>query len=117
MAEIKKTKKMYFNELLEIVKGNNELENFISHELELLDKKSENKTPSKNQVENENFKKDILEILVNANEKMSITEIQAKKENLAELSNQKMSALLKQLIDSKLVERITDKKKSYFVAL
>mgnify|MGYP003476065849 FL=1 len=45
---------------------------------------------------------------------MTITEIQTSNEDLKELSNQKISALLKQLVDTDLVERIVDKKKTYF---
>lgn len=45
---------------------------------------------------------------------MTITDIQTVNEDLKELSNQKISALLKQLVDSDVVERIVDKKKTYF---
>ena len=45
---------------------------------------------------------------------MTITEIQTINGDLKELSNQKISALLKQLVDSDVVERIVDKKKTYF---
>ena len=114
MAEIKKTKKIFYNELLEIVKGNVELETFINHELELLDKKSNSKTPSKTQIENENIKDTILNVLVNCAKELTITDIQAQDTALAELSNQKISALLTQLIKEQKVVRIVDKKKAYF---
>ena len=40
--------------------------------------------------------------------------IQKRNEELETLSNQKMSALLKKLIDAKKVEKVMDKKKAYF---
>lgn len=116
MAEIKKTKKVFFNEILAVVKGNVELENFINHEIELLDKKSNNKTPTKVQVLNENLKEIILNVLVENAKAMTISEIQASKNELTELSNQKISALLTQLISEEKITRIVDKKKAYFLA-
>lgn len=114
MAEIKKTKKVIFNELLEIVKGNEELENFINHEIELLDKKSNSKTPSKTQVANESIKNTILNVLINGAKAMTISDIQTQNTELAELSNQKISALLTQLVNEQKIVRTVDKKKAYF---
>ena len=45
----KKTKREFYGELRELVGGNAELVAFIDHELELLDKKSSSKTPTKTQ--------------------------------------------------------------------
>ena len=115
MAETKKiTKKEYFSKLREIVKDNVELTNFIDHEIELLNKKSVNKTPSKTQIENENIKTDIVKVLTEMAKPLTITDIQNANENLANLSNQKISALLTQLVNAKIVVRTTDKKKAYF---
>ena len=114
MAEIKKTKKVFYNELLEVVKGNEELENFINHELELLDKKANSKTPSKTQIANKSIKETIKNVLVEGARPMTISDIQEKNSQLAELSNQKISALLTQLVNEKAVVRTVDKKKAYF---
>ena len=114
MAEIKKTKKVFYTELLEVVKGNEELTNFINHEIELLDKKASNKTPSKNQVANESIKDTIIGVLVEVAKPLTISDIQAQNETLAELSNQKISALLTQLVNEQKVVRTVDKKKAYF---
>ena len=114
MTEKKLTKRDYFAQLKEIVKGNIELENFIDHELELLNKKSSNKTPSKTQVENENIKNVIIETLTNLARPSTITDIQNANTELAELSNQKISALLTQLVKTETIVRIVDKKKAYF---
>lgn len=116
MENKKMTKKDYFNELLKIgaIASNESLVDFINHELELLDRKSSKSTLSKTQVENNSIKDIIINVLQESAKPMTITEIQLVNEDLKELSNQKISALLKQLVDTDLVERIVDKKKTYF---
>lgn len=108
------TKRDYFNELKGIVANRQDLVDFINHELELLDKKSSNKTPTKTQVENEGLKGVIVEVLTNATEPMTITDITNANDKLVGLSNQKISALLIQLIGANQVVRTSDKKKAYF---
>lgn len=114
MAEIKKTKRVFYNELLEVVKGNDELVNFINHEIELLDKKANSKTPSKTQIANESIKETIKGVLTANGKPMTITDLQENNTELANLSNQKISALLTQLVNEKIVVRTVDKKKAYF---
>lgn len=90
---------------------------FIDHQIELLDRKNaSNRKPTANQVENENFLEVIVNIL-NASEKaMSISDIQAMDPELP-TSNQRMSALMKKLVDSGVVEKIYEKRKPYFKAV
>lgn len=109
----KMTKKDYFNRLLTIVAGDAELEQFIAHEIKLLDKKSSGRKPTKNQEENVEIKKEILSVLADKGT-MTVTEIQKSSEMLGDLSNQKVSALLRQLVEVGEVEKTIDKKKSYF---
>ena len=45
---------------------------------------------------------------------MTVTEIQSKDNVLGDLSNQKVSALIRQLVESGEVVKTVDKKKSYF---
>ena len=45
---------------------------------------------------------------------MTASEVLASSEEFAGMSNQKISALLKQLVDEKRVVKVTDKKKSIF---
>ena len=118
MEKIKKvTKRDNFNALLKIeeVASNEQLVEFINHELELLDRKSASHTTAKtaNQKANEEIKTKIVDALVQLG-KSTISELQAGSEEMAEYSNQKLSALLKQLVDSKEVIRTMDKKKAYF---
>ena len=114
MNEKKTTKKEYFNQLLEIVKGNNELTDFIIHEIELLERKATRKSLTSNQVANNNIKDVIVATLKELAKPSTITDIQNANTELAELSNQKISALLTQLINSNLVIRVVEKKKAYF---
>lgn len=113
----KVTKRDNFNALLEIeeVKANQGLVDFINHELELLDKKSAGRTTATtaNQKANEEIKKVIVSELVRLG-KHTITELQKESEELAQYSNQKLSALIKQLVDNGEVTKTIDKKKSYF---
>lgn len=111
------TKRDNFNKLLTIreVAEDTQLVEFINHELELLDRKSASHSTAKtaNQKANEEIKTKIVDALVQLG-KSTISELQAGSEEIAEYSNQKLSALLKQLVDSKQVVRTMDKKKAYF---
>lgn len=115
MAETKRlTKKDYFTQLKEIVKDNVELVAFIDNELDLLSKKNSKSTMSKTQVENENIKKVIVNALTEIDTPVTITELQKANENLAIYSNQKISALLKQLVDNEIVKKVVEKKVARF---
>ena len=114
MAEIKVTKKERFMELKEIVSDRTDLVEFLNHEIELLNKKASVKTPSKTQIENEGLKNVIVNVLTNAEKPLTISEITNADNELVGLSNQKISALLIQLIGSNQVIRTSDKKKAYF---
>lgn len=111
------TKRDNFNKLLTIreVAEDTQLVEFINHELELLDRKSASHSTAKtaNQKANEEIKTKIVDALVQLG-KSTISELQAGSEEMAEYSNQKLSALLKQLVDSKQVVRTMEKKKAYF---
>ena len=113
--EKKLTKREMFAMVLELVKDNETLTDFINHELELLDRKSTVKKPTKTQLENVGLATEILDILVTNDKAMSIKEITVALDK--DLSNQKVSALLKTLINDNKVERITDKKSVFFKAI
>ena len=113
----KMTKKDYFNQLLAIkeVSANENLVGFINHEIELLAKKSGKSGQTKTQKENEGILKTIVECLATDRTPMTITELQGAYTELADFSNQKLSALMKKLVDNGTVTKTIDKKKSYFV--
>ena len=122
MENKKMTKKETINLLIDVLMGNKEVEDvqifidFLIHERELLERKSSNSGQTKTQKENEILKEKIVETLKELNKFSTITEIQENNTELADLSNQKISALLKQLVDTNVIEKVIDKKKAYFKA-
>ncbi len=87
---------------------------FINHEIELLNKKSSRSTQTKNQKANEEILVAIKEELSTMTEPVTISELMTKSEKMAKYTNQKLSALLKKLVDAGEVVKTIDKKKSYF---
>ena len=111
------SKRDRFNTLLTFaeVKANPDMVAFIEHELELLAKKnSAEKKPTAQQTANEGIKEVILDVLGKDGGLMTVTDVQKSTEELAELSNQRVSALLRQLVADGYVERVEDKRKAYF---
>lgn len=119
MAEKKMTKKEWFAVLASVVEAS-EMENktealaFINHEVELLEKKSAKSGATKTQKENVGIMETIKTALGEVGKAVTISELQAANTAMAEYSNQKLSALLKKLVESGEVVKTTEKKKSYF---
>ena len=90
--------------------GHDEFNEFIAHEIELLNKKagSRSSKPTKRQVENEGIKSAITKVL--SDEGQTVTEILAQLGN-PNLTNQRVSALLRQMGN---VHKEIVKGKSYF---
>lgn len=123
----KKTKKDFYMEMVEIFQelDKGEYVDFCNHQIELLDKKSTgSKGLTKVQQENETIKDMILEELAKYQSEngITITELLKQSDVLSNyvtvegknITNQKLSALMKKLVDEKTVSRTTDKKISYF---
>ena len=109
------TKRDRFNALLSLseVQANADLVAFIEHEIELLDKKnSSDKKPTAQQTANEGIKAAIIAGMT-PNRLYTVSEIQKEIPECAELSNQRVSALLRQMIGKEIV-RTEDKRKAYF---
>ena len=102
---------MMMNE--EVVKANPTYVAYLENELALLDKKAQNKKATRTQEQNVGIKATILEVLATIGSG-TVTDIQNGNEKLSALSNQKVSALIRQLVESGEVVRTTDKKKSIF---
>ena len=98
------TKKEMFTMIKAQVKDNAEMVAFIDHEIELLDKKASNKKATKTQEANIGIKSTILAVLEGA-KPMTVTEMQGASAELGELSNQKVSALVRQLVEAGKVVR------------
>ena len=102
---------MMMNE--EVIKANPTYVAYLKNELALLDKKAQNKKATKTQEQNVGIKATILEVLTTIGSG-TVTDIQNGNEELSTLSNQKVSALVRQLVESGDVVKTTDKKKSIF---
>lgn len=109
----KMTKREMYNEILKELTNPAHIE-FINHELELLAKKnSSEKKPTATQKENVDLKNQILENM--ESEKLyTITDMMKQFDCLSGLSNQRVSALVRQLKEDNLVERIEEKRKAFF---
>ena len=120
MAEKKITKKEIVTMMLanEVIAQNEMFKAYLENELELLKKKSENKKATKNQEENVKIKADILAVMVNMAPSTATEIMNAVKSTdnvqYATLTNQRVSALLKQLIEDNKVVKTIDKKVSKF---
>lgn len=112
----KKTKRDLFLEVREVVADNKELVAFVDHELDLLDKKANKKSTKVNQEQIALMEK-IVNALNEIGRDVTITELQKENTEMAEYSNQKLSAMLKKLVDNKQVTKIIDKNKSYFTTV
>lgn len=123
----KKTKKDLYMEMVEIFQelGKGEYVDFCNHQIELLDKKSTgSKGLTKIQKENETIKDIVLEELAKYQGENGITATELLKQSDVlsnyitvegkNITNQKLSAILKKLVDKKIVSRMIDKKISYF---
>ena len=87
---------------------------FVAHELELLSKKnSADKKPTAQQTANEAIKTAIVDGM-EANRLYTITELIKEIPECADMTNQRVSALVRQLVDAGLVKRTEDKRKAYF---
>ena len=111
--------KMTKREMFEMIKGvcanDTRIVKFCEHEIELLNRKSSKSTQTKTQIENESIKGAIVNALIEIAKPVTITEMQELNTEMANYSNQKLSALLKQLVENdKKVVKTVDKKKSYF---
>jgi tRNA(Ile2) C34 agmatinyltransferase TiaS len=117
--EKKMTKRDYFNKIMSVMANDTEIVEFCKHEIELLDKK---KTNGKAKV-NETLDKS-LDLVYNALAEIgspcTATELIAKSDlsaianDLGVVTTQKVSSYLNKLVDSGKVNKVTDKKKTYF---
>ena len=117
MENKKMTKKEKFAMIKEYIQDNEMLMEFIENEINLLEKKASSSAKTQTQKANETLKEKIMELLNSTNMQYTITEFQNAFEDMNEYSNQKLSALFTQLVNEKKVEKIVDKKKSYFKAI
>jgi len=122
MANIRKTQIMLIEEIEEIIKvhGTQEQLEFLNKKKEQIAKKNENKGLTATQKANEILIDIIKETLSKCDKAVRINELQDLDERLAmtekgePISNQKISALLKKLVDNGEVVKTIEKKIAYF---
>lgn len=109
------TKREVINAMLAdvAINGNATYVAYLENELALIERKAANKKSTKTQEENKGIKSVILDTLASIGSG-TITDIQNANPDLAKLSNQKVSALVRQLVENGKVVKTTDKKKSIF---
>ena len=118
-SSAKLTKAQKFAMIADIaeVKNNPMLSEFIAHEVELLAKKnSADKKPTAQQEANATIKADILALMeANPKQIFTVSELLKKVPNLPDtMTNQRMSALVRQMVDAGQVKRTEDKRKAFF---
>lgn len=110
------TKREVINTMLadEMVKGNEMYVAFLTHELELLDKKAERKGKTEAELaEIAKVQDSVLSALAIVG-KGTVSEIQKADSELAELSNQKVTSILKSLVTEGKVVRAIEGRKAIF---
>ena len=115
---MEKTKKMtkvdYFKQIKAKYALTEDEVKFVDHEIELLIKKnSAEKKPTAQQTANEGIKTAIVEGM-EPNRLYTVTEIIKSIPECADMTNQRVSALLRQLVEGGKVKRTEDKRKAYF---
>lgn len=110
--------KMTYVKALEIAMKSVEDNKEVYEKLEALKesiskKNSAERKPTATQKANEGYKEAILSFM-EVGKKYTISELMKEVVELADLSNQRVSALVRQLKDSGLVERTEEKRKAYF---
>ena len=122
MMNKKMTKKEMFAMVIGVVEtteveNKEELVAFLNHEIELLEKKSSKTGTTKTQKENLVLMEQLKEAFREMEKPVTISEFQAlSTHEVATLSNQKLSALLKKLTEGENAPMVktVEKKKSYF---
>ena len=114
------TKKEMFRMVANVVENSEvanktEMLDFIAHEIELLEKKNSRSGQTKTQKENEILVEQLFSALSEFDKPITISEFMKESTHeVSTLSNQKLSALMKKLVDAERVVKTTEKKKSYF---
>ena len=115
----KMTKRDWFEAIAKVVEGSeyahkDEALEFIAHEVELLQNRRSASKLTATQKENVAIREQIKVALVEVGKPVTITELTKAVPTMAEYSNQKLSALLRQMKDAGEVVKTVEKKKAYF---
>ena len=117
MEKTKVTRRVLVGKLKELVEGVDveykaELLEFLDKEDKALVRKASK--PTKAQLANEPLKEAVLAVLARAEKPLGVKEIQAADEAFADLSNQKVTALVTALVKAGRIVKTEDKKKALY---
>ena len=114
-ARLTKAQKFAILAELPAVKADPVLSEFLAHEVELLAKKnSADKKPTAQQEANAVIKQNVLTVLADG-KKRTVSELLKMVPDLPDtMTNQRMSALVRQMMDAGQVVRSEDKRKAFF---
>ena len=116
-SSVRMTKAQKFQMLADLpaVKADPMLSEFIAHEMELLAKKNTaEKKPTAQQEANAVIKQNVLTVLADG-KKRTVSELLKMVPDLPDtMTNQRMSALVRQMVDAGQVVRSEDKRKAFF---
>ena len=95
---------------------NEEVISKLNAMIEALDRKSANRKPTEKQIQNEGFKAQIVEYLTNCDGGKTVTEIQMAipELNPTLVPNQRVSAIVRGLVEAGTLRKYVEKRKSYF---
>jgi hypothetical protein len=111
----KKTQRDFYNEILNGYALTDEQREFIEGRIAQLDKKATSSKGKETATQKANAElKDKILAEMTEGRGYTISEMLKEFECCAELSNQKVSAVMKQLVDAHLVVRTEDKRKAFF---
>ena len=124
MENKKRTRKIILGEILNLaqVQANEEYTTELNKIIAQLEKKNTKSGVTKTQKENEIVANMLVDELEKVGKPITITDLMNASEVIKEhrlengnaLSNQKISAIFKQLVENKTLVKVIDKKKSYF---
>lgn len=109
------TKREMYTAIRAMVIDNAEMVAFIDHEIELLNKKASSaKKPTKTQIENEGYKSEIVAYLTGADAPKMIKDIQTEMPSMSNLTNQRITHLLTDLVKAGVIIKEYVKKTPYY---
>lgn len=110
----KATKKEMWTIVLGLVADNKDLSNFVNKEIETLSKKKESKKVAEKKAANDILQCVIVKFFEQDNTPRTVTELIRLIPALNDLTNQKVSAQIKQLVDLEILNKHIDKRVSKF---
>ena len=108
------TKKEMFAHIATVNAADAEIVEFCNHQIELLDARKSSKSPTKTQKANEDLMDKIEFALINADAPLTVTDLISSEDALEGYTNQKISALLRKMVEAGRATKTIEGKKALF---